>query len=42
LLNLPDNDLWDLVIGRARIEDAGCAEISFPGFFSLLEEVAGN
>ena len=26
LLNLPDNDLWDLVIGRARIED-GCAEI---------------
>jgi len=27
LLNLPDNDLWDLVIGRARIEDAGCAEI---------------
>ena len=27
LLDLPDNDLWDLVIGRARIEDSGCAEI---------------
>ncbi len=27
LLDLPDNDLWDLVIGRARIDDAGCAEI---------------
>ena len=27
LLNLPDNDLWDLVIGRARTDDAGCAEI---------------
>ncbi len=27
LLDLPDNDLWDLVIGRARIDDAGCEEI---------------
>jgi succinate dehydrogenase / fumarate reductase iron-sulfur subunit/antitoxin CptB len=27
LLDLPDNDLWDLVIGRAQIDDAGCAEI---------------
>lgn len=27
LLDLPDNDLWDLVIGRAEIDDAGCAEI---------------
>ena len=27
LLDLPDNDLWDLVTGRARIEDEGCAEI---------------
>ncbi|UCD67555.1 MAG: succinate dehydrogenase assembly factor 2 [Betaproteobacteria bacterium] len=27
LLDLSDNDLWDLVIGRAEIEDAGCAEI---------------
>ena len=28
--------------GETTIADAGCAEISFPGFFSLLEEVAGN
>jgi antitoxin CptB len=27
LLDLPDNDLWDLVIGRARVDDAGCEEI---------------
>ncbi|UCH49402.1 MAG: succinate dehydrogenase assembly factor 2 [Betaproteobacteria bacterium] len=27
LLDLPDNDLWDLVIGRAETDDAGCAEI---------------
>lgn len=27
LLDLPDNDLWDLVIGRAEIDDNGCAEI---------------
>ena len=27
LLDLPDNDLWDLVMGRARIDDDGCAEI---------------
>ena len=27
LLDLPDNDLWDLVIGRAGINDDGCAEI---------------
>ena len=27
LLDLSDNDLWDLVIGRAEIEDAECAEI---------------
>lgn len=27
LLDLPDNDLWDLVIGRARIDDSGCEEI---------------
>lgn len=27
LLELPDNDLWDLVIGRAEIDDVGCAEI---------------
>ncbi len=27
LLNLPDNDLWDLVTGRAKTDDAGCAEI---------------
>lgn len=27
LLDLPDNDLWDLVIGRAKTDDAGCAEI---------------
>jgi succinate dehydrogenase flavin-adding protein (antitoxin of CptAB toxin-antitoxin module) len=27
LLDLPDNDLWDLVIGRAETDDAACAEI---------------
>ena len=27
LLDLPDNDLWDLVIGRAEIDDDGCTEI---------------
>ena len=27
LLGLPDNDLWDLVIGRATTDDTGCAEI---------------
>jgi len=27
LLDLPDTDLWDLVIGRAEIDDAACAEI---------------
>jgi antitoxin CptB len=27
LLELPDNDLWDLIIGRARTDDVGCAEI---------------
>lgn len=27
LLNMPDNDLLDAVMGRAEIEDAACAEI---------------
>ncbi len=27
LLELPDTDLWDLVIGRADVDDVGCAEI---------------
>ena len=27
LLDLPDNDLWDLVIGRAETDDVACAEI---------------
>ena len=27
LLDLPDNDLWDLVIGRAETADVACAEI---------------
>jgi antitoxin CptB len=27
LLDLPDNDLWDLVIGRAHTDDVACAEI---------------
>jgi succinate dehydrogenase flavin-adding protein (antitoxin of CptAB toxin-antitoxin module) len=27
LLDLPDNDLWDLVIGRAETGDDSCAEI---------------
>ena len=27
LLDLPDNDLWDLVTGRASISDEACAEI---------------
>ncbi|HUU72474.1 MAG TPA: succinate dehydrogenase assembly factor 2 [Burkholderiales bacterium] len=27
LLDLPDNDLWDLVTGRARIDDEACNEI---------------
>ena len=27
LLDLPDNDLWDLVTGRASIDDETCAEI---------------
>lgn len=27
LLELPDNDLWDLVIGRAETGDVACAEI---------------
>jgi len=27
LLELPDTDLWDLVIGRARTDDAACAQI---------------
>lgn len=27
LLDLPDNDLWDLVTGRASIDDEACAEI---------------
>ncbi len=27
LLDLPDNDLWDLVTGRASIDDEACTEI---------------
>jgi succinate dehydrogenase flavin-adding protein (antitoxin of CptAB toxin-antitoxin module) len=27
LLQLPDNDLWDMVIGRAEAPDLGSAEI---------------
>ena len=27
LLDLPDNDLLDLVMGRAETDDASCAEI---------------
>jgi len=27
LLDLPDNDIWDLVVGRAHTDDDGCAEI---------------
>ena len=27
LLDLPDNDLWDMIMGRAETNDPGCAEI---------------
>lgn len=27
LLELPDIDLWDLVTGRAKTDDAACAQI---------------
>ncbi|MGD2140032.1 MAG: succinate dehydrogenase assembly factor 2 [Burkholderiales bacterium] len=27
LLDLPDNDLWDLIMGRAETNDADCAEV---------------